>query len=53
MKSDIYTTRVDLQPGFEQVIKNLCKLQADRDNPRKLVSTFIYDEKLVLIFELV
>ena len=53
MKSDLYFERVEIKEDFEDNIKTIAKLQASRDNPRKLVSVIRYDEELVLIFELV
>lgn len=53
MISDTYIADVELKPGFENVINNICKLQISRDNPRELISTFIYGETICLVFELV
>ena len=53
MKSDIYIVRVEMKNEFEKEISEIAKLQASRDNPRKLVSSFVVNKEVVLIFELV
>lgn len=55
-KSDLIVLKVEVKAGFEEIVKDLCAVQAARDESRKLVSCFPLsnDEKteLVLFFEL-
>lgn len=53
MESDVYIVKVDLYEGFEAEVSAIAKVQAARDNPRKLVSVFVLIDQLVLVFELV
>ena len=53
MKSDLIVEKVDLVPGFELSMKMIATLQASREEPRKLVSTFVFDNKVIMVFELV
>jgi hypothetical protein len=53
MKSDIYIVKVEVKPGFEDEIKQIATIQASREEPRKLVSTVVVKDFVILFFELV
>lgn len=53
MKSDLYLEAVKLVPGFNDTIIEIAKLQASRDNPRRLVSMTYLEETILLAFELI
>ena len=53
MISDPLIIRIELKDGFREEIKRVCAIQASRDNPRKIVSAFVVDNTLNLLFELI
>ncbi len=53
MKSDVFVVSIEIKKGFEEIVKDVCQMQASREEPRKLVSTSILDNFLFLFFELV
>ena len=54
MKTDLHLIRIDLTQTtrLDQDIKNAAIIQAGRDTPRRLVSSFSSNTQLVLVFEL-
>lgn len=54
MITDIFLKRVPIAttPDLQQAISEECVIQANRDNPRRLLGAFEVDGQVVLIFEL-
>ncbi len=55
MQSDVKIYKMELTDGFNERVNAFCKAMANPEDgtpPRKLVSTFVYDNKLCLVMEL-
>jgi hypothetical protein len=53
MPIDTFIDRIPLVPvtNLEDDIKKSCNIQADRDQPRKLVAAFATPTQVILIFQ--
>lgn len=52
IKSSVKITVVAIKPGFEKVVADEAVMQASRDEPRRLVSTSVLGNDMLLVFEL-
>lgn len=54
MKTDIFLKRISLSgtPDLQKAVNEECVIQANRDNPRRLVAAFEAQGEIILIFEL-
>jgi hypothetical protein len=53
MSSDILIVKVELKDGWNQEVISIAKIQAARDQPRRLVSTMFIENTIILVFEII
>lgn len=53
INTDTHVERIPLSPAADlaQAIKNICEIQAGRDEHRRLAATFAANNQLILIFQ--